>query len=155
MGSILLRWKTLMNLSIASASLSSSSKSLVPNSTKIEGGGAESTNSQLHLCSLMAQNEELGNMRLTDSNCLFNEWQLTRIKVLGQWEAYVELYGAGVCMMFTPELKHLIRSGIPRFMRSYCTLCYALSHVPKGEPWLQLTNDSVASLFGLSLLSAC
>jgi len=116
MGSILLRWKTLMNLSIASASLSSSSKSLVPNSTKIEGGGAESTNSQLHLCSLMAQNEEL---------------------VLGQWEAYVELYGAGVCMMFTPELKHLIRSGIPRFMRSYLwPVCSGSAYYQLAEPQL-------------------
>jgi hypothetical protein len=38
-----------------------------------------------------------------------------------QWRAYFELYGSGACMMITPELKHLVRLGIPSSMRAQRT----------------------------------
>ncbi len=53
-----------------------------------------------------------------------------------QWRAYFELYGSGACMMITPELKHLVRLGIPSSMRAQRT-SYAATSTHTHTPPLQ------------------
>lgn len=157
MGGIVTRWKTLMGLPIGTASSSSSSStpppvtSVTTASSLLAGLSSElaPTEDTRQREGVEAHEEREAEHTDDEPEVLRGQGQLKRSlhaladrhhqesELEEQWRAYFELYGSGACMMITPELKHLVRLGIPNSMRAQLwRLCSGSVYYQLAEPHL-------------------